>query len=52
MHRFTNSKMDKAYQYVDFILDNKLVSKLERVTDESLNGKIGHNEIVFEDEKN
>ena len=52
IHRYANSKMDKAYQYVDFILENKLVSKLERVTDESLNGKIGHNEIVFESEKN
>ncbi|WP_435414980.1 M14 family metallopeptidase [Polaribacter aestuariivivens] len=48
IHRFPNSKNDVAYQYKDEIINNKLVSKLIKIEEDSLKGKIGHNEIVFE----
>jgi hypothetical protein len=48
IHRYENSNNNEAYQYKDFILDNKLVSKLEKVTDTELDSKHGHVEILFE----
>lgn len=48
IHRFSNGKRDEAYQYKDAILENKLVSKLEKVTEIILKKEIGHHEIVFE----
>jgi hypothetical protein len=52
IHRFKDSDNDVAYQYEDKILNGKLVSKLNKVEENSLNFKIGHSEIVFEDKKN
>lgn len=49
IHRYSNSDKDVAYQYEDKIINNKLVSKLNKVDDNSLKFKIGHSEIVFED---
>lgn len=51
IHRNTNKK-DVAYQYVDKIIDNQLVSELEKVMDENPKTKFGHHEIVFEIKKN
>lgn len=48
IHRYPDSKNDKAYQYEDKIIDNQLVSKLIEVEENDLKSKIGHNEIVFE----
>ena len=48
IHRFSNGKKDEAYQYKDEIIENKLVSKLEKVVENTLKNEIGHNEIVFE----
>ena len=47
IHRYPNNKIF-AYQYKDFILDNKLVSELLEVKNEELTDKIGHKEIVFD----
>jgi len=46
VHRNPNKK-DIAYQYIDKIIDNQLVSNLEKVAGEDLKNKIGLNEIVF-----
>jgi hypothetical protein len=48
IHRYSNIKEDEAYQYEDLILENKLVSKLNKIENETLKGKFGHHEIVFE----
>jgi hypothetical protein len=48
IHRYQNSKKDKAYQYQDKIIGNQLVSKLIEVDENDLELKTGHNEIVFE----
>ena len=48
IHRYPNSENDAAYQYEDKIIDDKLVSKLNKVEEKSLKSKIGHSEIVFE----
>ncbi|WP_422161347.1 M14 family metallopeptidase [Polaribacter sp.] len=48
IHRNSATKKVEAYQYVDKIIDEQLVSKLEKVDEIDLKGKIGHNEIVFE----
>ncbi|WP_405604863.1 M14 family zinc carboxypeptidase [Polaribacter sp. Asnod1-A03] len=48
IHRYSDSKKDIAYQYQDLIIDNQLVSKLNKVEENSLKSKIGHSEIVFE----
>lgn len=48
IHRYSNSKNDKAYQYKDQIIENQLVSKLEKVEEVNLKNKVGLNEIVFE----
>lgn len=47
IHRYANKKI-KAFQYIDFILDDKLVSQLNEVKKENLLDKIGHKEIYFE----
>ncbi|WP_298764027.1 M14 metallopeptidase family protein [uncultured Polaribacter sp.] len=47
IHRFSDSSKDVAFQYKDEILENKLVSKLIQVDDDSLKEKFGHSEIVF-----
>jgi len=47
IHREKNKK-DVAYQYIDKIIDNQLVSQLEKVKGEYLKTKFGLNEIVFE----
>ncbi|PQJ74412.1 M14 family zinc carboxypeptidase [Polaribacter gangjinensis] len=41
------TKKDLAYQYVDKIIDNQLVSYLEKIEGEDLKNKTGLNEIVF-----
>ena len=46
IHRYSDSK-DIAYQYEDKIINGKLVSKLQKVDENDLEFKIGHNEIVF-----
>ncbi|MEE9407481.1 MAG: M14 family zinc carboxypeptidase [Polaribacter sp.] len=48
IHRYADSKNDKAYQYEDKIIDNQLVSKLKKIDEKVLKLHIGHNEIVFE----
>jgi len=48
IHRYSDSKKDVAYQYIDGIVDNKFVSKLNKVKESSLKSKIGHVEIVFD----
>ena len=48
IHRFSNGKKDEAYQYKDEIIENNLVSKLEKVEEITLKNKTGHHEIVFE----
>jgi hypothetical protein len=52
IHRYSDSKDDVAYQYKDEIIDKQFVSKLEKIEEEVLKSKFGHNEIVFESEKN
>ncbi|PQJ72939.1 zinc carboxypeptidase [Polaribacter butkevichii] len=47
IHRYADSKKDVAYQFVDQIIHGKFVSKLNKVDENSLISKIGHNEIVF-----
>ncbi len=49
IHRYVDSKKDIAFQYEDKIIDGKFVSKLNKVDENSLKFKIGHSEIVFED---
>lgn len=51
IHKYSNSKSDVGYLYKDKVIDNKLVSKLEKVEDFDLKNTIGHSEIVFETEK-
>ena len=46
IHRNRNKK-DIAFQYVDKIIDNQLVSHLEKIEGEDLKNKKGLNEIVF-----
>jgi len=46
IHRNRNKK-DVAFQYVDKIIDNQLVSHLEKVEGEDLKNKKGLSEIVF-----
>ncbi|PQJ81726.1 zinc carboxypeptidase [Polaribacter glomeratus] len=48
IHRFSDSKKDVAYQYKDEIINEKLISKLEKLEENDLKTKIGHHEIVFE----
>ena len=48
IHRYSEPKKDVAYQFEDLILENKLVSKLNKVEEKVLKSKIGHYEIVFE----
>lgn len=48
IHRYSDSSKDTAYQFKDEIIDNKLVSKLNKVEETSIDGKIGHKEIVFD----
>jgi hypothetical protein len=48
IHRFTDVKKDVAFQYMDEIIDHKLVSKLQKVTENDLKNKLGHHEIFFE----
>lgn len=48
IHRYSDSKKDIAYQYVDKIIDGKFVSKLNKVDENSIKSKFGHCEIVFE----
>ena len=48
IHRYVNPSNDVSFQYVDKIIDGKLVSKLNKVDENSLISKIGHSEIVFE----
>ncbi|TXD49577.1 M14 family zinc carboxypeptidase [Polaribacter sp. IC063] len=51
IHRYTDSKNDVAYQYIDEIIDKKIVSKLVKVDEFDFKNKTGHHEIVFETEK-
>jgi hypothetical protein len=51
IHRYSNSKQDVAYQYKDEIINDQLVSKLNKVDQKDLKMKFGHNEIVFESKK-
>lgn len=51
IHKYPNSNDDEGYLYKDGILDNKLVSSLEKVPKKMLKGKIAHHEIVFETKK-
>ena len=46
------TKKDVAYQYVDKIIENQMVSHLEKVEGEDLKNKAGHNEIVFFNKNN
>jgi len=48
IHRFSDAKKDVAYQYKDEIINEKLISKLEKLEENDLKTKIGHHEIVFE----
>ncbi|MDC0177950.1 M14 family zinc carboxypeptidase [Polaribacter sp.] len=48
IHRYADSKNDIAYQYEDKIIEGKLTSKLNKVTENSLISKLGHSEIFFE----
>lgn len=52
IHRYADSKKDKAYQYLDEIVENQLVSKLNEIEEKVLKSEIGHNEIVFESNNN
>ena len=51
IHRHSNPKEDVAYQYKDEIINDQLVSKLNKVDEKDLKMKFGHNEIVFESKK-
>ena len=48
IHRYQDSNQDEAFQYKDEIVDNNLLSKLEKVDEFDLKNKFGHSEIVFE----
>lgn len=49
IHRHKDPKMDEAFLYKDEIIEGKMVSRLEKITDENLfYNKFGHTEIVFE----
>jgi hypothetical protein len=48
IHRYSDSKYDKAYQYKEEIIQGKLVSKLVNIAEIVLKTEIGHHEIVFE----
>ena len=48
IHRYQNSKNDVAFQFKDEIIEDKIVSSLVKIDEESLKGKFGHYEIVFE----
>lgn len=52
IHRYSDSKLDTAFQYKDEIIDEKLVSKLEKVDENDAKMKFGHYEIVFESKIN
>jgi hypothetical protein len=52
IHRYSDSKDDKAYQYKEEIIQGKLVSKLVNIDEIVLKTKIGHHEIVFESKNN
>lgn len=52
IHRYSDSKHDKAYQYREELIQGKLVSKLVNIEEIALKTKFGHNEIVFESKKN
>ncbi|WP_397446548.1 M14 family zinc carboxypeptidase [Polaribacter sp. R77954] len=53
IHRYKNSNKNIAFQYQDSIVEGKFVSHLSKVEGENnLNDKIGHSEIVFENEIN
>lgn len=47
IHKYTDNQNNKAFQYVDKIVNNNLVSELKAVEKEDINGKFGHSEIVF-----
>ena len=51
IHRNSNLKEDVAYQYKDEIINDQLVSKLNKVDEKDVKLKFGHNEIVFETKK-
>jgi len=51
IHRYSISKEDVAYQYIDEIMNDQLVSKLNKVDEKDQKLKFGHNEIVFESKK-
>ena len=51
IHRYSISKEDVAYQYIDEIMNDQLVSKLNKVDEKDLKLKFRHNEIVFESKK-
>jgi len=46
IHRYPKNKL-RAFQYVNYVLEDKLVSELQEVKNEELSDKIGHKEIVF-----
>lgn len=46
IHRNENQE-DRAFQYIDKIIEGKFVSKLEEIQKAKLNNQKGHNEIVF-----
>ena len=48
IHRFSDPKKEVAFQYKDEIINEKLVSKLEKVDENDLKMKFGHHEIVFD----
>ncbi len=48
IHRYPKPKKDLAFQYVDKIIENKLVSSLKIEEETNLKDKKGHTEIVFE----
>ena len=49
IHRYSDCKKDVAYQYEDKIIEGKFVSKLNKVDENSLESKLGHKEITFND---
>ncbi len=46
IHRYKNKSI--AYQFKSIIINDKLVSKLNKIEDKNLKNKIGHKEILFE----
>jgi hypothetical protein len=51
IHRYSDSKKDIAFQYKDEVINGKMVSKLNKVDENSLKSKVGHSEIVFDSKK-